>query len=227
MPRKPDPDARRKLVVAARGAFADVGVEAARIEDISRAAGFSKGAFYLHFASKEQVLAELVGDFFTAVRLVSDAQRAVVDDLRATVGTPTAQDWRHGTARLAAWRAAEHAHIVQLLDVLWQQRDVLGVVLAQSVGARRALADTFLSLARQFAAAQLEEAARAGALRDDLDAELVSELLIGMFLHMGRRMAGLPSRPDLDAWSRAVRTLMLEGLAVRDASAHVETLQGA
>lgn len=204
---------------AARAAFAEVGVDAARIEDVSRAAGFSKGAFYLHFSSKEEVLTELVGDFFAAVQRVSDAQRGVVDRLRVDLGAPDAQDWRCATPRLLAWQAAEQAHIVALLDVLWQHRDVLGVVLAQSVGVRRALADTFLELARQFAAVQIEDAARAGALRSDLDAELVSELLIGMFLHMGRRMAALSRRPDLDAWARAVRTLMLEGLAVRPSPA--------
>jgi AcrR family transcriptional regulator len=215
MPRRPDPDARAKLVTAARAAFAEVGVDGARVEDVTRAAGLSKGAFYLHFESKEAVLSELVAGFFDAVRASADAQRAVTERLRSTLGPPSADDWRGGTPRLAAWRAADHAHIAATLTVLWQHRDVLRVVLAQAVGARRDLADTFLALARQFAAAQIEEAARAGALRPDLDADVVSDLLIGMFLHLGRRMSDRAEPPDFDAWAHAVNTLLLEGLAVR------------
>jgi AcrR family transcriptional regulator len=223
MPRKPDPDARRKLAAAARAAFGEVGVDAARIEDVARAAGLSKGAFYLHFSGKEEVLTELVGDFFAVLRDATDQQREVAEELRARLGAPTAEDFRTGSARLAAWRAADQAHIVRLLQVLWRHRDILRVVLAQTVGPRRAITDTFFELARQFAAAQIEDAARAGALRDDLDADIVSELVIGMFLHLGRRMAALSARPDFDAWARAASTLMLEGLAVRVPLAHADS----
>ncbi|MFN7132252.1 MAG: TetR family transcriptional regulator, partial [Myxococcales bacterium] len=35
------------------------GLRGARIEDITSSCGLSKGAFYLHFDSKEEVLGEL------------------------------------------------------------------------------------------------------------------------------------------------------------------------
>jgi AcrR family transcriptional regulator len=51
---------RRELLAAARQAFARQGFEGATIEDIAQAAGCSKGAYYFHFASKEETLIALL-----------------------------------------------------------------------------------------------------------------------------------------------------------------------
>lgn len=72
-----------------------------------------------------------------------------------------------------------------------------------------------MELARGTVAAQFETAMDAGALRTDLDRELVSELVIGMWLQLGRRMVRAGVRPDFDRWARTVDALTAEGLAVR------------
>jgi len=46
---------RRALLEAARRIFARDGFEASRIEDIAAATGHTRGAFYAHFASKEDL----------------------------------------------------------------------------------------------------------------------------------------------------------------------------
>ncbi|HTR37751.1 MAG TPA: TetR family transcriptional regulator [Bryobacteraceae bacterium] len=46
---------RRALIEAARRIFARDGFEASRIEDIAAATGHTRGAFYAHFASKEDL----------------------------------------------------------------------------------------------------------------------------------------------------------------------------
>jgi AcrR family transcriptional regulator len=51
---------RRELLAAARQVFARQGYEGATVEDIARAAGCSKGAYYFHFASKEETLVALL-----------------------------------------------------------------------------------------------------------------------------------------------------------------------
>lgn len=51
---------RAKLLKAARRIFARDGFEAARIEDIAALAGHTRGAFYAHFASKEDLFFALV-----------------------------------------------------------------------------------------------------------------------------------------------------------------------
>jgi AcrR family transcriptional regulator len=51
---------RRKLLKSARRIFARDGFEAARIEDIAAETGYTRGAFYAHFKSKEDVFFALL-----------------------------------------------------------------------------------------------------------------------------------------------------------------------
>jgi AcrR family transcriptional regulator len=67
-------ETRRKLLVAAERIFARDGFEAARLEDIAAGAGYTRGAFYANFDSKEDIFFELLEkwvrqriDSFTAV----------------------------------------------------------------------------------------------------------------------------------------------------------------
>ncbi len=50
---------RRKLLAAAEQIFSRVGFEAARLEDIAAEAGYTRGAFYANFDSKEDIFFEL------------------------------------------------------------------------------------------------------------------------------------------------------------------------
>ncbi len=51
---------RARLVDAALRVFAERGYDHATVEEISIAAGYSKGAYYFHFDSKEDILLELL-----------------------------------------------------------------------------------------------------------------------------------------------------------------------
>jgi AcrR family transcriptional regulator len=51
---------RALLVDAALRVFAERGYEEATVEDIAAEAGYSKGAYYFHFASKEDIFLELL-----------------------------------------------------------------------------------------------------------------------------------------------------------------------
>ncbi len=51
---------RALLVDAALRVFAERGYEEATVDDIAAAAGYSKGAYYFHFASKEDIFLELL-----------------------------------------------------------------------------------------------------------------------------------------------------------------------
>jgi AcrR family transcriptional regulator len=51
---------RALLVEAALRVFAERGYEEAKVEDIAAAAGYSKGAYYFHFGSKEDILLQLL-----------------------------------------------------------------------------------------------------------------------------------------------------------------------
>jgi len=51
---------RAKLVDAALKLFATSGYEHATVDDISQEAGYSKGAYYFHFSTKDDILLELL-----------------------------------------------------------------------------------------------------------------------------------------------------------------------
>ncbi len=53
-------ETRRKLLKSARKVFARDGFEAARLEDIASEAGHTRGAFYAHFKSKEDLFFALL-----------------------------------------------------------------------------------------------------------------------------------------------------------------------
>lgn len=71
---------RRKLLDAAKRIFAQQGFEAARLEDIAAGAGYTRGAFYANFKSKEDIffalfeewVRERIESFAGALRRHSD-----------------------------------------------------------------------------------------------------------------------------------------------------------
>jgi len=215
MARKTDHDARPKLVAAARRVFGEVGVDAARIEDIAREAGISKGSFYSHFPGKDAIFSELVSQFFAVMTDLTLQRHEATQELIQSVGALTAEDWYGATPRRLAFDKLEHAHTVRCLQGMWRHRDILRAILDHG-GLRGRIVEQFIALAAESVAAQVEASARAGALRGDLDHELVSELVIGMWLQLGRRMVRTTTRPDFEVWARTVDAITSQGLAVQD-----------
>src|SRR6266436_6750437 len=54
---------KRKLLAAAKRIFAKDGFEAARLEDIAAGAGYTRGAFYANFESKEDIFFALLEEW--------------------------------------------------------------------------------------------------------------------------------------------------------------------
>ena len=54
---------KRKLLAAAKRIFAQDGFEAARLEDIAAGAGYTRGAFYANFESKEDIFFALLEEW--------------------------------------------------------------------------------------------------------------------------------------------------------------------
>jgi AcrR family transcriptional regulator len=77
---------RRKLLDAAKQIFARQGFEAARLEDIAAGAGYTRGAFYANFKSKEDIffalfeewVRERIDSFTSALRRHSDPAEKLV-----------------------------------------------------------------------------------------------------------------------------------------------------
>ncbi len=73
---------RSKLVAAALQLFSARGYDHATIDDISHAAGYSKGAYYFHFSTKDDILLELLRMWTEsrAAMLAGAAEGAVTRD---------------------------------------------------------------------------------------------------------------------------------------------------
>jgi AcrR family transcriptional regulator len=72
----------QRLREAGRQAFGSYGLRRTSVDDLAQAAGISKGAFYLFFASKEALLLDLLEQF------EADFQRRVLDDVLRPDFTP-------------------------------------------------------------------------------------------------------------------------------------------
>src|SRR5438132_4029244 len=99
MARPADPNAKEALVAAARAEFARKGLRGARIEDITGACGLSKGAFYLHFESKEALFGQLVESFIGEIASTSDVRRGEMEKLLREHGPIARADVEEKTAR--------------------------------------------------------------------------------------------------------------------------------
>src|ERR1700677_2714376 len=126
---------RRALLDAARRIFARDGFEATRIEDIAGATGHTRGAFYAHFSSKEDLFCALfeqeAGDRLRGLRAVMERCPNTAGRLRALrkfyVGRVSDRQWvmlalefklfalRH--PRLRARLARTHRRIRESLKV--------------------------------------------------------------------------------------------------------------
>jgi AcrR family transcriptional regulator len=86
---------RERLFEAALEVFRRDGVDAARIEDISSMAGVSRGSFYFHFPTKDDVLLELLQR--TEEALVGDLARLDPDvafqEVLSTVARHMSETW--------------------------------------------------------------------------------------------------------------------------------------
>src|SRR3954454_3129836 len=99
MARPADPNARAALVTAARAEFARRGLVGARIEDITAACGLSKGAFYLHFESKEALFGDLVHAFQARMAVCSTERTEAVRKFVEEHGAVEARDVAQNSAR--------------------------------------------------------------------------------------------------------------------------------
>ena len=133
-------ETRQKLLNAALSVFAHHGFDRATVDEIVREAGFSKGAFYVHFESKEDLFWEMLRERIAAQQesirqsiepgaSVAENQRRLLEhlfDLRkeeplaaALYYEFTAHAMRNEAvqARLAEFYASWHAFVVETLEL--------------------------------------------------------------------------------------------------------------
>jgi len=212
MPRPADPNAREALVTAARAEFARRGLRGGRIEDITAACGLSKGAFYLHFESKEAVFGELVRSFADAIVGLQEKRQRAMQEFIEKHGDVTVQDVEQHTPRYEGLREVDAGGDLETLELIWTWRDVVGVLVRGCQGTPFEgtiweIADAEVNRCRT----EFQRYQAHGVCRPDIPGELFGSLIVGTYLLLAVRMSELQEKPDLREWARSLHTLIHEG----------------
>jgi AcrR family transcriptional regulator len=162
VPREYDPERTRQAIIdAALDLFQRLGFHATSVQDITEAAGVTKGAFYHHFPSKEDLLLLIHDDYI-------DYQLKAV---RAELGKPgTARERLSGLIRCVLEGVEQyHANVV----IFFQERRYLtGDRFTHIRDRRDELEGEFRSL--------IQRGIRSGEFRRDLDGPVTCLGIIGM-----------------------------------------------
>jgi len=197
MARPADLHAKLDLLRAAEEVFVDRGLDQARIDDITSRAGKSKGAFYLHFESKEDAFRQIVESLLARLAACMEDQ-PVLD-----------ADW------LRRW----HEKDQEILQFMWQNRKLVRLVMAGGKSADFAfLIDDFANRACK----QLQEffgrAVEAGLFRADLDVEIVATGVSGAYDRVIRDLVLTDARPDFPHIAAQLQRFVLGGVATPSSS---------
>jgi AcrR family transcriptional regulator len=199
MPRTSDPHAKNKLLAAAEAAFVRSGLDGAKVEEIARRAGLSKGAFYLHFDSKDDAFRQLVEAM--VARLATFIEDCPTD---SALQMPNVEEF------LEFWVVQDAA----IFDFVWQNRGLVGLLLEGGRSAAyRHLVDEFADRASGKTRLLLEAGVKAGLYRPDLDLDVTCAFIGGAYDRLARQIVREKRKPDLHALVRQVQILFLRGIA--------------
>ncbi|MBI2912554.1 MAG: helix-turn-helix transcriptional regulator [Chloroflexi bacterium] len=156
-------ETRQRLMEAALSVFARHGYDRATVDEIVGEAGFSKGAFYVHFESKEDLFWAMLEERLARQQ---EAFRQTLDP-----GAPLSDNVR------TVLRGIFGLH---LQDPLWSAMFMeFAAHAARDERVREKLTAMYTSW-RTFAVEALDGAREAGAVRRDIDPEFVASLLIAI-----------------------------------------------
>jgi AcrR family transcriptional regulator len=174
-------ETRRRIADAALPVFARSGYERATVDEIVREAGYSKGAFYVHFESKEDLfwgmLEERISGQQDAFRQALDDTRGAEDNIQALLTTIFAIFRRD-----AQWSALFIEFIAHA---------------ARNEKVRERLAGMYQNW-RDFTVATLKQGRETGQVRQDLDVDFAATVLIALIegMIMQARLAPAVVRPE-------------------------------
>lgn len=174
-------ETRERLLESAVGVFARHGYERATVDEIVREAGFSKGAFYVHFESKE--------DLFFAMLEGRLAQ--IQDTLRQTMDTTlsVAENERRMLQAIYARDAEERKWGALFLE--------FAAHAARNARIREKLTDLYRRW-HDFTVEMLEAGRKAGKVRDDVDIDFMASVIVAIIEGSLTQMRLAPDHVRLD-----------------------------
>lgn len=203
MPRASDPFAHDRLLEAAKRVFAERGLDRAKVEDIAQQAGLSKGAFYLHFESKDEAFREVVQGVLARLAQFLDEDAA---NLRADV-TPSPEDF------LRKWLEVD----VRIFEYVWENRQLVRLTLE---GGRSAdyqhMVDHFAERVQKHVAEMLRIGIHAGMYRSSVHIDCAAAFISGGYDRFARQLVRESVRPDLERCVTDLQALVVRGVGTPD-----------
>jgi AcrR family transcriptional regulator len=183
-------ETRQRVYEAALEVFRKDGVVAARIEDITDRAGVSRGSFYFHFPTKDQVLLERsrVSERRIAAVLHSLADDADLDEVLEAFCREFTREWQMDP------RIFPEAGMVALRFT------------------SEAIAEGRVEPVRGALAAHFRRAAERGEISAAVPPELLSDFFLVNSFGAALAWSGNPDRMGLDAVLQSVAYLFLNGV---------------
>jgi AcrR family transcriptional regulator len=190
------------LLDAARIVFSERGLDRAKVEDITTRAQLSKGAFYLHFESKEEAFRELLAG------LVSHLERMLDESSDQQLATGP------GDVTFGGYLDACHVKNVEIFEFIWENRALMAMVLEGGGSASYGhLIEDFAQRAQRQTAALIQHGVDIGLYRTDLDLEAAAAFIAGGFDRLARMLVREQKKPDIEAMLHEVMWLFLGGIA--------------
>ena len=194
---------RRRILDAALEVFAERGYHEAIVDEIVRVSNTSKGAFYFHFPSKQEIFLRLVDELVE--RLARKAEAAIV----AAKGPEAKVD-----AALGA-----------VFDAFAGHRQLAKILLVDVVGLGRAFDQKLLGARGRLALViqrYLDQAVAAGDIQP-LDTELAAAAWLGAINEVVVRWLHTGRPASLDAARPALRRLLLRSVGAWTVSPDLKT----
>ncbi len=195
MPRVADPTVKIALLRSAAEVFAESGLDAAKVEEITRRAKQSKGAFYLHFATKDDAFRQVVEGFLAQLAALYQAP----SEFESLPDDPSDM--------LRLWLERDE----QMFTFLWQNRQILSIV-AGCQGQQAYLLETFRAEMRSTCGEWVEESQRRNIVDPALDRDLVTTLVCGAYDELVRKMLNMQSPSPIGEWLRQTLSVFMRGL---------------
>jgi AcrR family transcriptional regulator len=180
---------RRNIYEAATALFLERGYDAVTIDDVCRAADVAKGTFFLHFPTKDALLA-VYG------RLATDELQPLLASQRGSAASALRSIFRALSAR-----AEEHAELVRLTV-----RETLArpVAMAQSTAQGRSLGEILIAVVRRGQAS--------GELRRSVVPEVAGAVLVGAYFAIVNAWAAEKPPFDLSEAADHALKIVMQGL---------------
>jgi AcrR family transcriptional regulator len=174
-------ETRAALIRAGLAAFAEEGLDAPSLDAICARAGYTRGAFYVHFSDRDDflvaVMESVLGDFLDAI--IADESDG--DDLEQTVSR-FASALVQGNPVTGAPGSMRTHH---LIDVCCRSQAIRERFLAM------------LGEAQQRVARAVEDSQRAGLVRDDLTPDAIAAMLVTLAMGVVQMFElGVPLEPE-------------------------------